>query len=127
MGNVDGGVTAGGKATLNYGPAEFAVSVDKTVGGSDGLLGTVGVEFTEPVNEKLMLGAGSSILGASCCQGRERDRFSPELLRDASHRLEPRGRNDRSPKHFLRIQNSVANSPRYSAIRNKGAAALRYK
>ncbi len=60
MGDIDGGVTVGGKATLSYGPAEFFVSVDKTIGGSDGLLGTVGVELTQPVNEKLMFGAGAS-------------------------------------------------------------------
>ncbi|AXS39735.1 MipA/OmpV family protein [Breoghania sp. L-A4] len=60
MGDVDGGVTVGGKTTFSYGPAEFFVSFDKTIGGSDGLLGTVGAEFTQPVNEKLMLGAGAS-------------------------------------------------------------------
>ncbi|MBB3443982.1 MipA/OmpV family protein [Rhizobium sp. BK379] len=60
MGDIDGGVTVGGKATWSYGPAEFFVSVDKTIGGSDGLLGTVGVEVTRPVNEKLILGAGAS-------------------------------------------------------------------
>jgi outer membrane scaffolding protein for murein synthesis (MipA/OmpV family) len=60
MGDVDGGVTVGGKATFSYGPADFFVSVDKTIGGSDGLLGTVGVELMQPVNEKLLLGAGAS-------------------------------------------------------------------
>jgi MipA family protein len=53
-------VTVGGKATLSYGPAEFFLSIDKTIGGSDGLLGTVGVELTQPVTEKLILGAGVS-------------------------------------------------------------------
>lgn len=60
MGNVDGGVTVGGKTTLSYGPAEFFVSFDKTLGGSEGLLGTFGTEFTQPINEKLILGAGAS-------------------------------------------------------------------
>lgn len=60
MGDVDGGATVGGKATFSYGPAEFFVSLDKTIGGSDGLLATVGVEVTQPVNEKLVLGAGAS-------------------------------------------------------------------
>jgi MipA family protein len=60
MGNVDGGVTVGGKTTLSYGPAEFYVSVDKTLGGSQGLLGTFGAEFTQPFNEQLIFGAGAS-------------------------------------------------------------------
>jgi outer membrane scaffolding protein for murein synthesis (MipA/OmpV family) len=60
LGDVDGGVSVGGKATLTYGPADFFVSLDKTIGGSDGLLGTVGVELKQPVNEKLILGAGVS-------------------------------------------------------------------
>ncbi len=60
MGNVDGGVTVGGKTTLSYGPADFFVSVDKTLGGSEGLLGTFGAEVTHPFNEKLVFGAGAS-------------------------------------------------------------------
>jgi len=60
MGDVDGAVTVGGKTTLSYGPAEFFVSVDKTIGGSDGLLGSLGAEITQPINEELILGASAS-------------------------------------------------------------------
>jgi outer membrane scaffolding protein for murein synthesis (MipA/OmpV family) len=54
--DVDFGVTVCAKATLNFGPADFLVSVDKTPGGSDGLLGSVGVEVTQPVTEQFVLG-----------------------------------------------------------------------
>lgn len=57
LGDIDAGVSVGGKASLNYGPADFFVSIDKTIGGSDGLLGTVGVEITQPLSEKWILGA----------------------------------------------------------------------
>ena len=60
MGDIDGGVTVGGKTTFTYGPAEFFVSLDKTIGGNEGLLGSVGAEFTQPITEKLILGAGAS-------------------------------------------------------------------
>ena len=60
MGDIDGGVTVGGGTTLSYGPVEFFASFDKTIGGSEGLLGTLGAEFTQPVNEKLILGARAS-------------------------------------------------------------------
>jgi outer membrane scaffolding protein for murein synthesis (MipA/OmpV family) len=60
MGDVDGGVSVGGKATINYGIADFFVSVDKTIGGSDALLAKAGVELTQPLSEKFILGASAS-------------------------------------------------------------------
>lgn len=60
MGDVDGGVSAGGKATISYGIADFFVSLDKTIGGSDALLAKAGVELTQPLSEKFILGASAS-------------------------------------------------------------------
>jgi outer membrane protein len=60
MGDIDFGVNVGGKATLSYGPLDFFASVHRTIGGSDGLLGTVGTKVTAPVNEHLILGAEAS-------------------------------------------------------------------
>ena len=60
LGDIDAAATIGGRASLNYGPATFFVSVDQMIGGSDGLVGKAGVEFTQPVTETIILGAGAS-------------------------------------------------------------------
>lgn len=60
MGDIDFGVTVGGRAAYNYGPASFFVSADKIIGGSDGFLGKVGVEVTQPLSKSFILGAGAS-------------------------------------------------------------------
>jgi outer membrane protein len=60
LGDIDAAATIGGKASLNYGPATFFISVDKMIGGSDGLVGKAGVEITQPVTETIILGAGAS-------------------------------------------------------------------
>lgn len=60
MGDIDSGVVVGGKATLSYGPFDFFASVDKTIGGSDGLLGTVGAKVNAPVTERFIVGAEAS-------------------------------------------------------------------
>lgn len=60
LGDIDAAATVGGRASLNYGPATFFVSVDQMIGGSDGLVGKAGVEFTQPVTETIILGAGAS-------------------------------------------------------------------
>ncbi|URK86042.1 MipA/OmpV family protein (plasmid) [Rhizobium sp. RCAM05350] len=60
LGDIDAAATIGGKASLDYGPATFFVSIDKMIGGSDGLVGKAGVEFTQPVTETIILGAGAS-------------------------------------------------------------------
>lgn len=60
LGDIDAAATIGGRASLNYGPATFFVSVDKMIGGSDGLVGQAGVEITQPVTETIILGAGAS-------------------------------------------------------------------
>ncbi|TGQ04464.1 MipA/OmpV family protein [Mesorhizobium sp. M2E.F.Ca.ET.219.01.1.1] len=60
MGDVDFGVTVGGKATYSFGPASLFVSVDKTIGGSDGLLAKAGASISQPITEHLILGAEAS-------------------------------------------------------------------
>lgn len=60
LGNIDAAATIGGKASINYGPATFFVSIDKMVGGSDGLVGKAGLELMQPVTETIILGAGVS-------------------------------------------------------------------
>lgn len=60
MGDIDFGVNVGGKATVSYGPFDFFASIDKTISGSDGLLGTVGAKVTAPVTDHFILGAEAS-------------------------------------------------------------------
>ena len=60
MGDIDFGATVGGKATYTFGPANVFVSVDKTIGGSEGLLATAGAAISQPLSEHLILGAEAS-------------------------------------------------------------------
>ncbi|WP_292652469.1 MipA/OmpV family protein, partial [Mesorhizobium sp.] len=39
LGDIGMGATVGGKVAVNFGPAEIFAQVDKTIGGSDGLVG----------------------------------------------------------------------------------------
>lgn len=64
LGDVDGGVTAGAKASIQFGPAEFFAEVDKTISGSDGLVGRLGVEVTQPLSPSWVIGAGASAIVA---------------------------------------------------------------
>ncbi|MBB3236779.1 MipA/OmpV family protein [Phyllobacterium endophyticum] len=61
LGNVDFGVNLGVKAALEYGPAEFYGTINKTIGGSDGLLGKMGVEVKQPLSENFILGLDASV------------------------------------------------------------------
>lgn len=60
LGDIDFGVTVGARAGVQWGQAQFYAQIDKTIGGSDGLLGKFGVEFTQPLSESLVLGLGAS-------------------------------------------------------------------
>lgn len=60
LGNVDMGATVGAKAAVKFGPAEIFAQVDKTVGGSEGLLGKIGIEVTQPLSQSLIIGASAS-------------------------------------------------------------------
>jgi outer membrane scaffolding protein for murein synthesis (MipA/OmpV family) len=61
LGDVDAGATVGGKATVSWGPADFFLSVDQTLGGSEGLLATAGVSAQRPISERVILGAEGSV------------------------------------------------------------------
>jgi len=64
LGDVDMGATVGAKAAVKFGPAEIFAQLDKTVGGSEGLLGTVGIEVSQPLSQSFMVGAGASVVFA---------------------------------------------------------------
>lgn len=57
MGDIDWGVTVGGKATAEFGPVGLFVSVEKILGGSDGLLAEAGIEVQQPISNSVILGA----------------------------------------------------------------------
>ncbi|MEF2072702.1 MipA/OmpV family protein [Consotaella aegiceratis] len=60
LGDIDFGVTVGGRASATFGPAEFYASVEKTIEGSEGLLGVAGIELTHAFTPSLLLGLGAS-------------------------------------------------------------------
>ena len=60
LGDIDMGAKVGVKAAVKFGPAEIFAQVDKTIGGSDGLQGEVGIELSRPLTESLIVGASAS-------------------------------------------------------------------
>lgn len=59
LGNIDAGGLVGTQLSYEVGPMEFYTSVDKTIGGSEGLTGQVGANINHHA-ERLMLSAGVS-------------------------------------------------------------------
>ncbi|TRC78958.1 MipA/OmpV family protein [Mesorhizobium sp. WSM4307] len=64
LGDVDMGAVVGAKAAVKFGPAEIFAQLDKTIGGSDGVQGTLGIEVTRPLSQSLIVGAGASVIFA---------------------------------------------------------------
>ncbi|AEH88226.1 MULTISPECIES: MipA/OmpV family protein [Mesorhizobium] len=64
LGDVDMGAIVGAKAAMKFGPAEIFAQLDKTIGGSDGMEGTIGIEVTRPLSQSLIVGAGASVIFA---------------------------------------------------------------
>ena len=60
LGDVDFGVTAGLKASYQWGPLEFYGEFDKTMGGSGGLTGTFGLDYGKRFGNRFILGIGAS-------------------------------------------------------------------
>lgn len=59
LGDIDAGAVVGTKLSYEWGPMEFYASVDKTIGGSDGLLGQVGANVSHHY-DRFILSAGAS-------------------------------------------------------------------
>jgi len=59
LGNIDAGAVIGTQLSYETGPVEFYASVDKTIGGSEGLLGQVGANVSQNYN-RFILSAGAS-------------------------------------------------------------------
>jgi outer membrane scaffolding protein for murein synthesis (MipA/OmpV family) len=59
LGNIDAGGIVGGQVSYEMGPMEFYAKVDKTFGGSDGLLGQVGANVSHHL-DRFILSAGAS-------------------------------------------------------------------
>lgn len=65
LGNIDFAATLGARVAYEWGPLEFYAEVDQTISGSESLLGTFGVEYTLPLNERLILGASIEAIVAN--------------------------------------------------------------
>lgn len=59
LGDVDAGGVIGGKVSYQLGPAELYASIDKTIGGSDGLVGKFGANISQRY-DRFILSAGAS-------------------------------------------------------------------
>ncbi|PYE30753.1 outer membrane scaffolding protein for murein synthesis (MipA/OmpV family) [Rhizobium sp. PP-F2F-G38] len=60
LGDIDFAATIGAKATYKWEGLEIYAELDQTIDGSESLIGTVGAEYTAPVNESFFVGAGVS-------------------------------------------------------------------
>lgn len=60
LGDIDFGATIGMQAAMSIGPVEFFARADRTIGGSEGLVGRLGVEVAQPLSQSLVIGAGAS-------------------------------------------------------------------
>ncbi|MEM1046176.1 MAG: MipA/OmpV family protein [Pseudomonadota bacterium] len=60
LGNIDFGVTVAGRASYEIGPLEAFASLQRIIGGSDGLIGEIGAELSQPVTEALILSVEAS-------------------------------------------------------------------
>lgn len=58
LGDVDGAATAGLKLAWTPEPFEVYLTVDRALGGSDGLTGKLGLDYTAKVSDRLTLTAG---------------------------------------------------------------------
>ncbi|MGO4135872.1 MipA/OmpV family protein [Rhizobium brockwellii] len=59
LGDVDAGAAIGGKLSYQVGPAELYASIDKTIGGSEGLVGKLGANVSQRY-DRFILSAGAS-------------------------------------------------------------------
>jgi outer membrane scaffolding protein for murein synthesis (MipA/OmpV family) len=59
LGDIDAGAVIGAQLSYELGPVELYASVDKTIGGSDGLLGEVGANVSHHY-DRFILSAGAS-------------------------------------------------------------------
>ncbi|MCA1370740.1 MipA/OmpV family protein [Bradyrhizobium sp. BRP14] len=59
LGDIDAGAVVGTQISYELGPMELYASVDKTIGGSDGLLGEVGANVSHHY-DRFILSAGAS-------------------------------------------------------------------
>ncbi|MCM2402492.1 MipA/OmpV family protein [Rhizobium sp. S153] len=65
LGDIDFAATLGAKASYEWGPVEFYAAVDQTLGGSESLIGTVGIGYSAPVTERLILEANAEAILAN--------------------------------------------------------------
>lgn len=60
LGDIDFGVTAGARLRYEIEPLSLFVSAEKTINGSEGLIGQIGAEMTMPLSEQLIVGLAAS-------------------------------------------------------------------
>ncbi|TCV67187.1 outer membrane scaffolding protein for murein synthesis (MipA/OmpV family) [Neorhizobium sp. S3-V5DH] len=65
LGDIDFAATVGVKAAYELGPVEFYAEMEQTIEGSESLIGTFGIGYSQPVTEKLILGAKAEAIVAN--------------------------------------------------------------
>lgn len=65
LGDIKFAATIGAKASYEWGPVELYAGIDQTLGGSESLIGTIGVGYAAPVTERLILEANAEAILAN--------------------------------------------------------------
>jgi outer membrane protein len=65
LGDIDFAATIGARAAYMWKGFELYAELDQTIGGSESLIGTFGLEYSAPVTERLILGAGTEAIFAN--------------------------------------------------------------
>ncbi|MFC6487094.1 MipA/OmpV family protein [Nitratireductor sp. GCM10026969] len=65
LGDIDLAATVGAKAAYEWGPVELYAEVEQTIDGSESLIGTFGIGYSQPVTERLILGANAEAVVAN--------------------------------------------------------------
>ena len=65
LGDIDLAATIGARAAYVWKGIELYAELDQTMGGSESLVGTFGAEYSAPVTDRLILGAGTEAIFAN--------------------------------------------------------------
>lgn len=65
LGDIDFAATVGARAAYTWNGLEFYAAAEQTIKGSESLIGTLGVEYSAPVTERLILGVSAEAIAAN--------------------------------------------------------------
>jgi MipA family protein len=65
LGDIDSAATVGARAAYTWSGVELYAELDQTIDGSESLIGAFGLEYSAPITDRLILGAGAEAIVAN--------------------------------------------------------------